>query len=123
AEAASATNLSTLATIAASERLQAMDVAARPDPVARCEEECEDECGAEWVYVIRGKSFLRYMVRKIVGTILEVGLGRLAPGDISRILELRDRTRSGPTIPPHGLCLMSVEYPEPAQSPCEIGER
>ena len=64
----------------------------------------------EWTYLVRGKSFLRHMVRKIVGALLEVGRGRLQPGDIPRLLELRDRTRSGPTVPSHGLCLFSVEY-------------
>jgi tRNA pseudouridine38-40 synthase len=51
------------------------------------------------------------MVRKIVGALLEVGRGRLQPADIPRLLELRDRARSGPTVPAHGLCLLSVEYP------------
>ncbi len=50
------------------------------------------------------------MVRKIVGALLEVGRGRLRPGDIPRLLELRDRARSGPTVPAHGLCLLSVDY-------------
>lgn len=67
----------------------------------------------ELVYVVRGRSFLRYMVRKMVGTLLEVGRGKLRPDDIPRLLELRDRSRSGPTVPPHGLCLMSVDYAEP----------
>ena len=67
-------------------------------------------CSEEWVYVIRGKSFLRYMVRKIVGTLLEVGHGRLLPSEIPHILNMRDRARSGPTAPPHGLCLDSIEY-------------
>ena len=71
-----------------------------------------DTAEDEWVYVVRGRSFLRYMVRKMVGTLLEVGLGRLAPSDIPSILERRDRASSGPTAPPHGLCLMSVEYAE-----------
>jgi tRNA pseudouridine38-40 synthase len=66
----------------------------------------------EWVYTVRGKSFLRNMVRKIVGTLLDVGRGRLAPSDIPGLLAQRDRTRSGPTAPPQGLCLMSVEYPD-----------
>ena len=70
----------------------------------------------EWVYVIRGTSFLRYMVRKIIGTILHVGRGRLAPGDIPALLEKRDRGCSGPTAPPHGLCLQSIEYPDPTAS-------
>jgi len=70
----------------------------------------------EIAYVVRGKSFLRYMVRKIVGTLLEVGKGRLAPDDIPRILEARDRKRSGPTVPPEGLYLVSIDYPDPTDS-------
>src|SRR5271167_3521101 len=54
----------------------------------------------EIAYVVRGQSFLRYMVRKIVGTLIEVGKGRLSPDDIPKLFELRDRTRSGPTVPP-----------------------
>jgi len=65
------------------------------------------------IYLVRGQSFLRYMVRKMVGTLIEVGKGRLVPEDIPRLFELRDRSRSGPTVPAHGLCLVSVEYPEP----------
>ena len=75
-----------------------------------------DECRDEWAYVIRGSSFLRYMVRKIVGTLIDVGRGRHVPGDIPELLEKRDRRFSGPTAPPHGLCLQSVEYPDPTAS-------
>jgi tRNA pseudouridine38-40 synthase len=70
----------------------------------------------EIAYVVRGKSFLRYMVRKIVGTLIEVGKGRLAPRDIPGLFELRDRSRSGPTVPPEGLYLVSLEYPDPTDS-------
>jgi len=70
----------------------------------------------EWVYVIRGKSFLRYMVRKIVGTLVDVGRGKLSPDDIPELFALRDRSKSGATLPPHGLCLEHVEYPDPANS-------
>jgi len=70
----------------------------------------------EIVYVVRGKSFLRYMVRKIVGTLIDVGKGRLAPADIPQILESRDRQRSGPTVPPEGLYLVSLDYPDPTDS-------
>lgn len=66
----------------------------------------------ELQYVIRGRSFLRYMVRKIVGTLLDVGRGRLRIEDISKLFELRDRTRSGPTVPPDGLYLVELKYPE-----------
>jgi tRNA pseudouridine38-40 synthase len=70
----------------------------------------------EIAYVVRGRSFLRYMVRKIVGTLIEVGKGRLAPDDIPRLLELRDRSQSGPTVPPEGLYLVSLEFPDPTDS-------
>jgi len=65
------------------------------------------------IYAVRGRSFLRYMVRKLVGTLLDVGRGRLTPDDIPALFDLRDRSRSGPTVPPHGLFLVSVEYSEP----------
>jgi tRNA pseudouridine38-40 synthase len=72
--------------------------------------------GEEISYVVRGQSFLRYMVRKMVGTLIEVGKGRLAPGAIAGLFELRDRSRSGPTVPPEGLYLVSLEYPDPTDS-------
>jgi len=78
-----------------------------------CSELLQSESGEILTYRVRGRSFLRYMVRKIVGTLLDVGRGRLVPEDIPRLLELRDRSRSGPTVAPQGLCLVSVEYPEP----------
>jgi tRNA pseudouridine38-40 synthase len=70
----------------------------------------------EMAYVVRGRSFLRYMVRKIVGTLIEVGKGRLAPTDIPEIFAARDRSRSGPTVPPEGLYLVALEYPDPTDS-------
>jgi tRNA pseudouridine38-40 synthase len=70
----------------------------------------------EIAYLVRGRSFLRYMVRKIVGTLIEVGKGRLAPSDIPEIFAARDRSRSGPTVPPEGLYLVALEYPDPTDS-------
>ena len=67
----------------------------------------------EMVYEITGRSFLRYMVRKIVGTLLEVGRGKLRAGDIPELFESRDRSRSGPTAEPEGLYLVALKYPEP----------
>ena len=66
----------------------------------------------ELVFTVRGRSFLRYMVRKMVGTLLDVGRGRLAPEDIDQLYELRDRSKSGPTVPPQGLCMVCVEHEE-----------
>ena len=67
----------------------------------------------ELLYVVHGKSFLRYMVRKIVGTLLDVGRGHITPEQIPEIFAMKDRTRSGPTAPPEGLYLVSIEYPDP----------
>ncbi len=63
----------------------------------------------ELVYTVRGRSFLRYQVRKMVGTLIEIGKGRLKPEDIPRLFEARDRSQSGFTAPPEGLCLVEVE--------------
>jgi len=68
--------------------------------------------GQELVFTVRGRSFLRYMVRKMVGTLLDVGRGRLQPGDIDRLYEWRDRSKSGPTVPPQGLVMVEVEHEE-----------
>jgi tRNA pseudouridine38-40 synthase len=77
----------------------------------------------EIAYVVRGRSFLRYMVRKIVGTLIEVGKGRLAAADISELFAARDRSRSGPTAPPEGLYLVSLEYPDPTDSLASFARR
>jgi tRNA pseudouridine38-40 synthase len=70
------------------------------------------EDGEELWFTVHGQSFLRYMVRKMVGTLLDVGRGKLVPEDIDRLYELKDRSKSGPTVPPQGLCMMSVEHEE-----------
>jgi tRNA pseudouridine38-40 synthase len=70
------------------------------------------EDGEELVYTVRGRSFLRYMVRKMVGTLLDVGRGKLVPDDILRLYQLRDRAKSGPTVPPQGLCMVEVMHDE-----------
>jgi tRNA pseudouridine38-40 synthase len=55
-------------------------------------------------------AFLRFMVRNIVGTLVEVGRGRLGAADIRGILESKDRRRAGQTAPAHGLTLVRVDY-------------
>ena len=57
-----------------------------------------------------GNGFLRYMVRTIVGTLAEVGLGRRPVGDMRRVLGSLRRDQAGPTAPAHGLVLVSVNY-------------
>ena len=70
----------------------------------------------ELTYVVRGQSFLRYMVRKLVGTLLDVGRGKIQVAQIPGLFEARDRSLTGPTVPPDGLCLVSLEYPDPTSS-------
>ncbi|MBA3349604.1 MAG: tRNA pseudouridine synthase A, partial [Actinobacteria bacterium] len=60
----------------------------------------------------RASSFIGQMVRSMVGTLISVGEGRRSPDDVPTILESRDRGAAGPVAPPHGLCLVSVEYDE-----------
>jgi tRNA pseudouridine38-40 synthase len=62
------------------------------------------------IYEVTGSGFLHHMVRNIVGTLVEVGRGKLEPADITRILRARDRTLAGPTAPAEGLCLVKVNY-------------
>lgn len=59
---------------------------------------------------IIGKSFLRYMVRIIVGTLLEVGYGNLSRDDIKKIIASKDRRKAKKTAEPQGLFLMEVYY-------------
>jgi tRNA pseudouridine38-40 synthase len=66
--------------------------------------------GREIHLTIAGNGFLRYMVRAIMGTLLEVGRGRLAPADIDKLFAGEKRTLSSPTAPARGLCLMEVIY-------------
>jgi tRNA pseudouridine38-40 synthase len=62
------------------------------------------------VYEVESSGFLRHMARNIVGTLLQVGCGKLSPQDAVRILGARDRSLAGPTAPAQGLCLMKVVY-------------
>ena len=59
---------------------------------------------------VRGNAFLRNMVRIVVGTLVEVGIGRREPAQVAEILASLDRTRAGITAPAHGLELMEVRY-------------
>jgi tRNA pseudouridine38-40 synthase len=62
------------------------------------------------VFKIQGNGFLRFMVRNIVGTLVDVGLGKITPKDFHNILLSKDRNLAGITAPAHGLFLMNVNY-------------
>lgn len=68
--------------------------------------------GDEWVFVIQSDRFLRNMVRAIVGTLLEVGRGKMDEAGFRRVIELKDRCAAGASVAARGLFLMDVAYPE-----------
>ncbi len=79
--------------------------------VFRCDVTDAPAEGGRWVYVdAEGDGFLYNMVRNIVGTLVEVGVGRWPPERIPEILDARNRMAAGPIAPPHGLCLMWIKY-------------
>jgi tRNA pseudouridine38-40 synthase len=73
---------------------------------------------AEWsragdgmlVFEIEARSFGRQMVRAIVGTLVDIGLGRRRASDVPAIIAARDRNMAGSVAPPHGLILWSVHF-------------
>jgi tRNA pseudouridine38-40 synthase len=61
-------------------------------------------------FKIEADGFLRYMVRNIVGTLVDVGLGKVTPAGFKDILESKNRSNASATAPAHGLFLMEVKY-------------
>lgn len=68
------------------------------------------EDGERIIIELEGNGFLYNMVRIISGTIVDVGLGKIKPEEIPEIIESKDRTRAGKTLPPQGLYLVEVYY-------------
>ena len=66
--------------------------------------------GDQLCFEISANRFLRNMVRAIVGTLLEVGLGNIPPEQVKKIMQLKDRQEAGFSVPAKGLFLKSVEY-------------
>ena len=66
--------------------------------------------GGIYYFRVRGSGFLKYMVRIMVGTLIEVGKGKITPLEFKEILEAKDRNLAGPTAPPQGLFLLKVLY-------------
>jgi len=61
-------------------------------------------------FEIEANGFLKQMVRALVGTLVEVGKGKIRSGEFRSILESKDRKKAGPTAPAHGLFLKEVKY-------------
>jgi tRNA pseudouridine38-40 synthase len=68
------------------------------------------ESRGEISILVEGDGFLRHMVRNLVGTLVDVGLGRRAPDSVPALLAARDRRRAGRTAPAAGLTLLRVSY-------------
>ena len=69
-----------------------------------------DEGDGALRYEICANAFCWQMVRAIVGTLAEVGMGKRKPGDVMAILRARERDAAGQLAPPRGLCLWDVGY-------------
>ncbi len=65
-----------------------------------------------WVFTIGADRFLRNMVRSVVGTLLEIGYGRMTVEEFRAVIEAKNRCRAGVSMPAHGLYLVDVQYPE-----------
>jgi tRNA pseudouridine38-40 synthase len=74
------------------------------------EGEAVNRSGVLWALDLVANAFLPQMVRTIVGTLLEVGLGKRTVDSIGGLIDSRDRRQAGPTAKPHGLCLLWVGY-------------
>lgn len=69
----------------------------------------EDE--TTWVFTIKADRFLRNMVRAIVGTLVEVGRGKMSIEEFRKVIEQKDRCKAGASVPGHALFLVDIEYP------------
>ena len=66
--------------------------------------------GEKIIIELTGNGFLYNMVRIIAGTLVDVGLGKIKPEEITEIINSKDRTKAGKTLPPYALYLIRVEY-------------
>lgn len=67
--------------------------------------------GDELRFEIKADRFLRNMVRAIVGTMLDIGIGKLSLEDLHAIIQSKNRSKAGASAPAHGLYLTHIEYP------------
>lgn len=65
-----------------------------------------------WVFTIEADRFLRNMVRAIVGTLLEVGRGKISVEEFQQIIEEKNRCKAGTSVPAQGLFLVDIKYPD-----------
>ena len=66
----------------------------------------------KWMFSIEADRFLRNMVRAVVGTLFEVGRGKISIDDFRKIIEAKDRCKAGTSVPAKGLFLVDIRYPD-----------
>ena len=66
----------------------------------------------EWIFIVEADRFLRNMVRAIVGTLLEVGRGKMTIDEFRQVIDAKNRCNAGSSVPAKGLFLVGVTYPE-----------
>jgi tRNA pseudouridine38-40 synthase len=71
----------------------------------------EETDGGMIIVEVAANAFLRHMVRAVVGTIVDVGKGKISRDEFREVLAAKDRARAGVTAPPEGLFLVEVRYP------------
>jgi len=77
----------------------------------RAQWHCIDISEGRWYFEIAADRFLRNMVRAVVGTLIDVGRGKISPSDVLSILDRKDRCAAGTSMPGEALFLWSVRYP------------
>ena len=73
----------------------------------------------KWVFTIQADRFLRNMVRAVVGTLVEVGRGKMTVDGFRKVIEKKDRCSAGSSVPGHALFLVDVGYPDELFLPIE----
>lgn len=71
-----------------------------------------EETNEQLIFTIKADRFLRNMVRSIVGTMLDIGFGKIDEEQFTEIIKAKDRCKAGMSAPAKGLFLVDIEYPE-----------
>lgn len=71
-----------------------------------------EEADDQYIFTIKADRFLRNMVRAIVGTMVDVGTGKITPHEFEDIILAKDRSNAGKSAPAKGLFLADIEYPD-----------
>ena len=79
-----------------------------------------EDTGKQLIFTIKANRFLRNMVRAIVGTMLEIGQGKITEQELRTIIESKNRCNAGTSVPGHALFLCDIEYPTNIETTTEL---